>query len=140
MTTEGMTSSKPYLLRAINEWILDCNLTPHVLASGQAPGIEVPPQAIQEGKVVLNISPSAVRDLVLDNEGVSFVARFGGVSQAVWLPMAAIEGIYARENGRGMVFAEEAEDLADPKDGPDEPDGSKQDNKQPKGPSLRVVK
>lgn len=137
MATDQMSSSKPYLLRAINEWIVDSNLTPHLLASGEADDLEVPPQAIQEGKVVLNISPSAVRDLVLDNEGVSFVARFGGVSQAVWVPMAAIEGIYARENGRGMVFAQDSDDGTD---APDGSDGTKQQNKQPKGPSLRVVK
>lgn len=137
MATDQMPSSKPYLLRAINEWIVDSNLTPHLLASGEADALEVPPQAIQEGKVVLNISPSAVRDLVLDNEGVSFVARFGGVSQGVWVPMAAIEGIYARENGRGMVFAEDSDE---PTDAPGGPDGTKQQNKQPKGPSLRVIK
>ncbi|HEY7906907.1 MAG TPA: ClpXP protease specificity-enhancing factor [Wenzhouxiangella sp.] len=137
MATDHMPSSKPYLLRAINEWIVDSNLTPHLLASGDADDLEVPPQAIQEGKVVLNISPSAVRDLVLDNEAVSFVARFGGVSQAVWVPMAAIEGIYARENGRGMVFADEVVESTDAADGSD---GAVQKNKQSKGPSLRVVK
>jgi len=138
MSSDGMPSTKPYLLRAMHEWIVDSNLTPHLLVSGEAPGLEVPPQAIQDGQVVLNVSPSAIRDLVMDNEGVSFVARFGGVSQAVWIPIAAVEGIYARENGRGMAFPEGAD--ASSHDQSTDSDADSEGGKPAKGPSLRVVK
>ena len=138
MSSDGMPSTKPYLLRAIHEWIVDSDLTPHLLVAGDAPGLQVPPQAIQDGQVVLNVSPSAIRDLVMDNEGVSFVARFGGVSQAVWIPIAAVEGIYARENGRGMAFSEEVDEESP--DQSTEPDAGSDDRKPAKGPSLRVVK
>lgn len=132
-----MPSTKPYLLRAIHEWIVDSNLTPHLLVSGEAPGLEVPPQAIQDGQLVLNVSPSAIRDLVMDNDGVSFVTRFAGVSQAVWVPIAAVEGIYARENGQGMAFPEEVGESS-----PESPlsDSDSEGHKPAKGPSLRVVK
>lgn len=103
-----MKSTKPYLLRAMYEWIVASDCTPHLLASATVEGVDVPDQAIKEGQVVLNVSPSAVRDLLMDDQGVSFVARFGGVSRSVYLPMNAIEGVYARENGRGMLFGEES--------------------------------
>jgi stringent starvation protein B len=132
-----MLPSRPYLLRAMNEWIVDSGLTPHLLIDADNPDLEVPDSARGDGKVVLNISPSAVRDLLMDNELVTFVARFGGVSRAVSVPMPAIEGIYARENGRGMMFPDEdalsgnGED-----DGPDDDGGPPGSGK----PKLRVVK
>ena len=140
MSSDGMPSTKPYLLRAMHEWIVDSNLTPHLLVAGQAPGLEVPPQAIQDGQVVLNVSPSAIRDLVMDNDGVSFVARFGGVSQAVWIPIAAVEGIYARENGRGMAFPEESDGPLPSSDQSTDSDADGEESKPSKGPSLRVIK
>lgn len=135
-----MTSSKPYLLRALYEWILDNDFTPHVIADADAAGVDVPPQAIQEGRVVLNISPSATGNLLMENDAVSFKARFSGVSRDIWLPMPAILAIYARENGQGMMFADGDEDgdsPSPPDDGPDDagPGGSK-----PGGPKLRLIK
>jgi stringent starvation protein B len=126
-----MLSSRPYLLRAMHEWIVDSGSTPHIIADAAHPGMVVPDSAVQEGKVVLNISPSAVRDLLMDAEFVSFVARFGGVSRAVTVPTAAVEAIYARENGRGMMFSDDDEDAAD--------DAKPAEGKR-SGPRLRVVK
>jgi len=135
-------SSRPYLVRAVHEWIVDSGLTPHLLVDADQPGLEVPPSSIQEGRVVLNVSPTAVRDLLIDSEMVTFVARFGGVSQAVTVPMPAIEAVYARENGRGMMFpVDEDEGEADGStdqgaDGAE--DGQKRDRKSK--PNLKVVK
>jgi len=131
-----MLPSRSYLLRAMHEWIVDSGLTPHLLIDADDPNLEVPDSARGEGKVVLNVSPSAVRDLLMDQELVTFVARFGGVSRAVSVPMTAVEGIYARENGRGMMFPDE-DALSDDNDGPDD-DGSSPDTS--KQPRLRVVK
>jgi stringent starvation protein B len=102
-----MLSSRPYLLRALHEWIVDSGLTPHLLVNAECPGVDVPESAVSDGRVILNVNPSAVRDLLIDAELVTFVARFGGVSQAVTVPVAAIEAIYARENGRGMMFPDD---------------------------------
>ncbi len=132
-----MTSSKPYLLRALYEWILDNDMTPHLIVDAEAKGVVVPPQAIQDGRVVLNISPSATRDLMLENDSVSFQARFSGVSRELWVPSAAILAIYARENGQGMMFADVAdEEPADEAPGPDDD----KPGPRPGGPRLRVIK
>lgn len=135
-----MLSSRPYLVRAIHEWIVDSGLTPHLLVDADQPGLDVPPSSIQEGRVVLNVSPSAVRDLLIDTEMVTFVARFGGVSQAVTVPMNAIEAVYARENGRGMMFPvdEEEDEGGAETDSADSADGEKPDRKSK--PNLKVVK
>ncbi len=121
-----MTSSRPYLVRALNEWIVDNNLTPYILCNAAYPGIEVPKQYVENGKIVLNISPRAVQGLSMDNELTTFSARFGGVETFIRVPMMAILAIYARENGQGMVFAEE-----DHQPPPSEPE--------PRKPSLKLV-
>ena len=131
-----MKSTKPYLARAMHEWIVDSGMTPHLVARADAEGIEVPPQAIQDGRVTLNTSPEAVRDLLIDDQGVSFIARFGGVSQAVWLPISSLEGIYAKENGRGMLFGEDEPDAETAGNG----DRAQDSSDRPTGPTLRVVK
>ena len=125
-----MTPSKPYLLRALYEWILDNGLTPHLIVDAQSAEADLPEQAIQDGRVVLNISPSATRDLELENDAVSFHARFAGSSRHIWLPMKAILAIYARENGQGMMFADGGDDDPEP---PEKPE-------RPSGPNLRVIK
>lgn len=129
-----MLSSRPYLLRALHEWIVDSGLTPHLLVNAEHEGVEVPPSAVNDGRVILNVSPSAVRDLLMDAELVTFVARFGGVSQAVSVPVSAVEAIYARENGRGMMFPEDGSDGTGD-DGPG--DGNEPS---PGRPNLKVVK
>ncbi|TAM99586.1 MAG: ClpXP protease specificity-enhancing factor [Rhodanobacteraceae bacterium] len=103
-----MTSNRPYLLRAVHEWICDNGLTPYIVVDAGKPGVQVPPQAINEGKVVLNLAPRAVARLEIGNDAITFMARFGGVSHAVSVPVAAVQAIYARENGQGMLLAEDA--------------------------------
>ena len=100
-----MNSNKPYLLRALNEWILDNGLTPHLIVDAKAEGVEVPDQAIKDGKLVLNIASRATARLQMGNDSISFQARFSGVSFDIFLPIEAIMAIYARENGQGMMFA-----------------------------------
>ncbi len=129
-----MLSSRPYLMRALHEWIVDSGLTPHLLVNAEHPGVDVPESAISDGRVILNVNPSAVRDLLIDAELVTFVARFGGVSQAVSVPVTAVEAIYARENGRGMMFPDDESDDSD-QDAPDGGDEPRQGK-----PNLRVIK
>ena len=129
-----MSSSKPYLLRALFEWINDNEQTPHIIVDAERVDVNMPPQSIQDGRLVLNISPLATRNLSMDNEAVSFQARFSGVSQDIWLPMEAILAIYARENGQGMMFSEEDDDGYSTSSDDENPDPDK-----PK-PTLRVVK
>lgn len=102
-----MTSNRPYLLRAVHEWICDNGLTPHIVVDASKPGVEVPPQAVTDGRVVLNLAPRAVTRLEIGNDVITFTARFGGVSRAVSVPVAAVQAIYARENGQGMLLAED---------------------------------
>lgn len=105
--TTPMTSHRPYLLRALYEWIADNGMTPHVLVDATRPGVQVPLHAVKEGKIVLNIAGRAVSRLEMDNELIRFSARFGGVSHAVSVPVGAVLAIYARETGQGMALPED---------------------------------
>ncbi|MCL1525327.1 ClpXP protease specificity-enhancing factor [Xanthomonas nasturtii] len=140
-----MTSHRPYLLRALVEWINDNGMTPHVLVDAGLPGVQVPTSAVKDGRVVLNIAERAVVGLQVDNESVSFTARFGGVSYPVMVPMAAVLAVYARETGQGMALPDDIPGTStEPPDPgappppsaptPDEPPGGG------KRPHLRVVK
>ena len=102
-----MTSHRPYLLRALYEWIVDNGMTPHLLVDASRPGVRVPAHTVKEGRVVLNVAERAVARLAMDNEAVSFTARFGGVSHPVLVPIAAVLAIYARETGQGMALPED---------------------------------
>lgn len=104
-----MNSSRPYLIRALHEWLVDNQCTPHLLVISEYPGANLPEGFAQDGQIVLNVSPAAVRYLQMDNEAVSFEARFGGVPFQVYIPIAAVLAIYARENGQGMFFELEDE-------------------------------
>ena len=97
---------RPYLLRAMHEWISDSGCTPHVIVDASQPGVEVPAAYVKDGKIVLNLSTSATQRLQLKNDGVQFDARFAGVVHHVRVPMSAVLGIYARETGEGMIFSE----------------------------------
>ena len=141
-----MTSSRPYIVRALYEWILDNNCTPYVLVNAMAEDVLVPQQYVKNGQIVLNISPVAVMALSLTNETMQFNGRFGGMPMDVIVPMSAVMGIYARENGQGMIF-----DLDDPQPpapkAPDSagtaksPSAGKSAGAEPKSkPGLRVVK
>lgn len=106
-----ITPTRPYLVRAIYEWINDNLLTPYLLINAEEKGVFVPQQYIKDGQIVLNIAPHAVHQLLMDNDAVGFSARFGGVPQQVYVPMRAIMGLYARENGQGLFF--DASEYAD---------------------------
>lgn len=102
-----MTSNRPYLVRALYQWILDNDCTPHLLVNALLDGVEVPRRHVAEGKIVLNLAPRAVRDLLLTDAEITFNARFGGQPMNLRIPMAAVAGIYAQENGAGMMFPTE---------------------------------
>ncbi len=138
---EAMKLKRPYLLRALYEWILDNRCTPHLLVDADYPGTLVPRQFVKEGKIVLNISPTAVRDLLMDDAAVSFNARFSGVPMKVRLPILSVLGIYARENGEGMLFPVE-QDSPDPEPQKKKtPSGQKQADLSKKSrPALKVIK
>lgn len=138
-----MDSSRPYLIRAIYEWVVDNNLTPYMLVDATLPNVAVPERFVEDGKIILNIAPSAVGRLNLGNEAVEFDARFSGVAQHVYVPSSAVKAVYAFENGRGMVFNEEEDDGGPitPNDGPSSSSDSNGGGKKPSGkPSLKIVK
>ncbi len=135
-----MNSSRPYLVRALYEWIVDNDCTPHLLVNAEHPGVRVPAGFASDGQIVLNVSPSAVRQMQMDNDAVSFEGRFGGVPHSLYIPSAAVMAIYARENGQGMVFEIEP---TPPDDGaPEDPSSSEGASRPGPGgrPSLKVVK
>lgn len=99
-----MTSSRPYIARALYEWIQDNDCTPYILVDALRRGVEVPNEFVKDGQIVLNISPSAVRALQIENDMVTFSGRFGGEALTITVPIDALMAIYARENGQGMVF------------------------------------
>ena len=135
-----MKSRRPYLLRAMHEWICDSQCTPHVVVDAGVTGVEVPRQYVQDGKIVLNVSWTATSQLQLGNEELSFNGRFGGTSMHVRVPLAAVLAIYARETGQGMVFTEEA-DQPPPGGPPPEPAPKEPTPKPPAGRAkLKVVK
>ncbi len=124
-----MTSSRPYLIRAIHDWIVDNDCTPYLLVNASAPGVVVPQQHVDNNRIILNMSPRAINGLHMDNELIQFEARFSGVSVSVVIPPTAVMAIYARENGQGMIF--------DKEEGGGEPPPSRG---KPTRPKLRVVK
>ncbi len=142
-----MTFRRPYIVRALYEWILDNDCTPYILVNALADHVEVPQQFVKNGQIVLNVSPIAVIDLQLTNETIQFNGRFGGVPMDIFVPMTAVMGVYAKESGEGMMFDMDEEPQPDPS-APSGPQGTGsasknrktnagQDNKKP---GLRVVK
>lgn len=128
-----MTPNRPYLIRALYEWLADNGLTPYLLVDADQPQVIVPRDFVEEGRIVLNVNPGAVSNLELGNDWISFSARFKGVQEDVIVPPSAVLGIYAKENGQGMLFAAEEAIDAPPEDEPEPP--------KPGGrPSLKVVK
>lgn len=125
-------SRKPYLIRAMHEWIGDSHYTAHIVVDAQFEGVRVPLQHVNDGKIILNISPGATEGLSLGNDTISFATRFGGRVHAVRLPANAVLGIYARETGEGMIFTDDGT-------GP-EPDGDDSGPERPDRPQLKVVK
>jgi len=127
-----MTSSKPYLVRALYQWILDNGNTPHILVDTTSKQVALPPGVGQDGTAVLNLAPQAVQNLEMHNDYLSFSARFNGVASDVYCPIESLMGIYARETGTGMMFPAEEED--------DVGNGDSDDKDKPKGPTLKVIK
>ncbi|MDP3007794.1 MAG: ClpXP protease specificity-enhancing factor [Methylococcales bacterium] len=126
-----MTSLKPYLIRSIYEWILDNQLTPYLLVDAENDSAILPMQFVDDGKIVLNIRPEAVEALSLGNDTIEFNARFSGKPMHIIAPVVAVMAIYAKENGKGMVFNPEDEDT----------DNTPPPEKTPPAkPALRVVK
>ena len=141
-----MTSSRPYIVRGLYEWILENSCTPYLLVNAMADRVEVPRQFVKDGQIVLNISPVAVRDLLVADDDVQFNGRFGGVPMDIYVPMSAVMGIYARENGQGMIFDLDEGDVKPPTPEGSDPttNGPKLVKKSPqtktKSPGLRIVK
>ena len=137
-----MTSSRPYLIRAMYQWIVDNGMTPPLLANASVDGCMVPDAYIQDGKIVLNIAPMAIGGLVLGDEDITCGARFNGVSETIYVPIKAVEAIYARENGQGMMFSDDDESLPeiDSKKFSDEDDSDPEPDPDKPRPTLRVVK
>ncbi len=106
-----MTSNRPYLIRAIYDWIVDNDLTPYLLVNADFPGVEIPQEHVNDGRIVLNVSPKACRGLHLENDRILFTARFSGMATQIFLNPAAVLAIYAKENGRGMEFGEDYDAL-----------------------------
>ncbi len=102
-----MTSSKPYLIRALYEWIADNGLTPYIVLDTDTPGCIVPEEYVKDDKIVLNIAMDVVHELLMTNEAINFKARFSGVARQIHAPIESVTAIYAKENGQGMVFPEE---------------------------------
>jgi stringent starvation protein B len=131
MAERPLSSQRPFLLRAMHEWMTDNALTPHIVVDATKEHLQLPPGHVRDNKIVLNVSYAATRALLIGNDAVTFEARFNGVPRTLNIPIDAVLGIYARENGKGMVFAEESA----PEPPPDDPAPPKGDR-----PALRVVK
>lgn len=135
-----MTSTRPYLIRAFYDWIVDNDLTPHMVVNAENEQVTVPQQHVENGRIILNISPSAVESIDLGNDWISFSARFGGQSLDISLPPDAVEGIYARENGKGMLFQEEPPEPPTPDPSLAAKAEEKQKQKKSSRPILKVIK
>jgi len=126
---DAMTSNRPYLLRAFYEWIVDNGMTPHLLVDAACRDVIVPSQCVVDNRIILNIHPQAVHNLELGNDRIVFGARFGGRPCQISLPVDAVIAIYARENGKGLIFPEE------------KPGAESNDVKTPSGPPhMKIIK
>lgn len=126
-----MTSHRPYLLRAMHEWVLDNNFTPYVIVNTGGPDVEVPPGHSENGRIVLNLSPSAIRNLSITNDTLEFDGRFGGRAFHVRAPISAVMAVYAKETGQGMAFETDSNAAESQRPAPPDPTP---------GSHLRVIK
>jgi stringent starvation protein B len=138
------TLQRPYLLRAMHEWMTDNNLTPHIVIDASAAGGNLPMEHVRDGRLILNVSYSATEDLYISNERVTFDARFGGVPRHLDIPLLAVVGIYARETGQGMIFSsEQVPDSGEQPAAVHEPEASapaqRRDSKS-SPPQLKIIK
>lgn len=130
---EKLTSTKPYLTRALYDWMEDNGLTPYVMVDATHKYVHVPQQYVKDDRIVLNICSTAVRDLCIADEAITFSARFGGSPMDINIPMESLLAIYASENGKGMFFEQDG-DMQSSR-------SAESQNEPSKGkPSLKVVK
>lgn len=132
-----MNSNRPYLIRAMYDWIVDNELTPYLLVNAEYPGVEVPQAHVNDGRIVLNVSPKACRGLHMENDRILFTARFSGLATQIFLSPESVLAIYAKENGRGMEFGEEYDVPPPP---PPTTTSSSPENKVRNKPALKLVK
>jgi len=130
-----LSSRRPYLLRAMHEWMTDNGQTPHLVIDAGIDGVAVPRQYVRDGKIVLNASYAATAGLIIKNDWITFSARFGGNPFEVRLPVNAVLGIYARETGQGMIFSDEEPSPESPDPAPKPPAGD-----DTRRPQLKIVK
>ena len=116
-----MILMRPYLIRALYDWIVDNNWTPHLVVDSEIEDVQVPREFVKDGKIILNVLPSAVKNLELGDEWVTFEARFSGKPFAVSIPVQAVLAVYAKENSLGMTFPEEASEPPPPPPRPSKP-------------------
>lgn len=138
-----MSSSQPYLIRAIYDWIIDNNFTPYLLVNAEEDNVKIPREYVEDGKIVLNINPSAIGDLQLGNDYIMFNARFSGKAMEVSVPIIAVLSIYARENGQGMMFDESNSNNLPPTPPQGKPSTEGSSPSKPKKsskPQLKIVK
>lgn len=137
-----MTTSRPYLIRALYEWVVDNELTPFLLVNTLRDGVQVPAQFIEDDKIILNLSPSAVTGLILGNDEILFSARFSGQAMDLTVPIDAVLAIYAKENSQGMIFNDEGPGDMPPPNSPIDSGGEGQSKSSAvkKRPSLKIVK
>jgi stringent starvation protein B len=131
--TAAKRSRKPYLIRAMHEWMTDNGQTPHLVVDAALPGVDVPRRYVEDGKIILNVGPNATQGLNLGNEFVDFEARFDGAPRQVRVPVAAVLGIYARETGQGMLFTE-------PDPGTPDDDSAPEESAKSRAPHLKIIK
>lgn len=140
-----MTSSRPHIIRALYDWILENDCTPYIVVNAFGDNVEVPQEHVKDGQIILNISPSAVQDLFIRDEAVEFNGRFAGIPKRVFVPISSVMGIYAKENGQGMIFDPEGR-MPRPPNPTGTDDSTKFTGSEPqpikpkKKPALRVVK
>ena len=145
-TSSSMSSTRPYLIRAMYDWIVDNRCTPHLLVDAKDQQVIVPRQFVDKGVIVLNVSPTAVKNLSLGNDRITFSARFSGTPHDIQVPVAAVQAIYARENGQGIFLGEAGDEPAAPSVGeggdnpPSPPTGSGGGRPGGRPPHLTVVK
>ncbi|SPL69645.1 ClpXP protease specificity-enhancing factor [Acinetobacter stercoris] len=135
----SLTPSRPYLARAIYEWICDNNLTPYLMVDATVPYTDVPQQFVKDGQIVLNIVPHAVHMLNMSNDAITFSARFGGVSTDIYVPFQAVLGLYARENGQGLFFDPDEYANVKVEENTLESNTKEQSDQPKKKPSLRIL-
>lgn len=114
--TTSITPTRPYMVRALYQWIEDNEFTPYLMVDATAENVQVPTEHVQDGRIVLNIASRATGNMSMENDYINFSARFGGVSQEIWVPLTAVMGIYAKENSQGMFFDPKEYDNYEPEE------------------------